>query len=524
MAKPLKVASTLLLILSLCLLSATLAFSHHQREDPERQLQQCLERCTQTRQEQRHCESQCREKYEEQGREQEEGGRGGEEGRGNEQESQSPYIYEEQRFKERVRTEGGWVRVSERFGKRSDLLWGVANYRVGVMEVNPYSYVVPNHWDADAVFFVARGRATVNLLEEDNRESVEIRRGDILRIPAGTTFSIINKENNEKLRIIKFFNPVAVPGRYRAYFGPGGRDPESFFWSFSHETTSAAFGTPWERLRQIFERQDKGAIIKASQQQIQEIGRHSSEGGSWPFGRGSGQRHQSFNLFKKRATHSSNRGQLFEADRHDYEHLRDLDLKVSYTNISGGSMTAPFYNSRVTKLAFIVNGEGYVEMACPHLATRSGGGEQQRETERGQRGEEEEEEEEQTRRGEEGREEEEGRVRYQKVRARLRRNTLFVAPAGHPTVIVSTGNDNLEVLCFEVNAEGNQRYYLTGKNSIYNQMDDTELELAFNQPAREPKQIFRQQRELILLKGPEGREEEEGRRGPLDSILDFAGF
>ncbi|KAL7196658.1 hypothetical protein ACSBR1_036636 [Camellia fascicularis] len=39
-----------------------------------------------------------------------------------------------------------------------------------------------------------------------------------------------------------------------------------------------------------------------------------------------------------------------------------------------GSMTAPYYNSWATKIAVVTNGEGYFEMACPHLSSSEFGG------------------------------------------------------------------------------------------------------------------------------------------------------
>ncbi|KAI8001558.1 Cupincin [Camellia lanceoleosa] len=37
-------------------------------------------------------------------------------------------------------------------------------------------------------------------------------------------------------------------------------------------------------------------------------------------------------------------------------------------------MTTPYYNSRATKIAVVTNGEGYFEMACPHLSSSEFGG------------------------------------------------------------------------------------------------------------------------------------------------------
>lgn len=96
-------------------------------------------------------------------------------------------------------------------------------------------------------------------------------------------------------------------------------------------------------------------------------------------------------------------------------------------------MTAPHYNSKATKIAVVVDGEGYFEMACPHLSQRP---ERQRETKIG--------------------------TSYQTVRSRLTAGTVVVIPAGHPFVAVASNNRNLQVLCFEVNAYNNQKFTLAG--------------------------------------------------------------
>lgn len=52
---------------------------------------------------------------------------------------------------------------------------------------------------------------------------------------------------------------------------------------------------------------------------------------------------------------------------------------------------------------------------------------------------------------------------YRKISSSLRPDTLFIVPAGHPFVAVASTHKNLEILCFEVNAENNIKYPLAGK-------------------------------------------------------------
>lgn len=104
-------------------------------------------------------------------------------------------------------------------------------------------------------------------------------------------------------------------------------------------------------------------------------------------------------------------------------------------------MTAPYYNSKSTKIAIVVDGEGYFEMACPHLSQSQGRQEERYESQRETR----------------------GGTSYQTVQSRLRVGTVVVVPAGHPFVAVASNNQNLQLLCFEINAYGNEKFTLAGR-------------------------------------------------------------
>lgn len=102
-------------------------------------------------------------------------------------------------------------------------------------------------------------------------------------------------------------------------------------------------------------------------------------------------------------------------------------------------MIAPYYNSRSTKLAFVVGGSGHFEMACPHLSAQSKS---------------------------QGRKERQGETRtdvhYEKVRARLSVGDAFVVPAGHPVAIIASQESNLQLASFGIKGSYNQKYFLAG--------------------------------------------------------------
>ncbi|XP_038982035.1 vicilin Car i 2.0101-like [Phoenix dactylifera] len=492
-------------------------------EDPEKRLEECRRECREQAEgrEQRECEKRCEEECKEhRGENKEEEKR--EEEKGEKRRGSDPFFFDEESFLHQVRTEHGHVRVLRNFLERSKLLLGVANYRVAILEANPNTFVLPSHWDAEALLFVARGNGLITRQCQDNKETQELRRGHIIRVRAGTIVSFVNKDRNEKLVIVMLFQTVATPGMLEAFVGAGGRNPESFYRSFSKPVLRAAFNTGVDKLERLFGRQKKGAMIEASQEQIRELSRRAgSEGLPRPFG----ESRRPFNLLDKRPSHSNRHGELREADGDDYPELRDLNIQVSHASINKGSMMSPNYNTEATTISIVVGGNGQVQIVRPRVSGQQEEG-RGREEEEG-RGREEEE----GRGQQEGKEEEEQRQRgqrYQRVESEVSRGTTYIVPAGHPSVAVSSRNERLEVLCFEINAMNNRRTWLAGSNNILKQMDRMTKELAFDQPAREVDEVLNAPREEVFMAGPQEREREseggEGRDGPLESILEFAGF
>ncbi|KAL3742597.1 hypothetical protein ACJRO7_017984 [Eucalyptus globulus] len=425
-------------------------------------------------------------RYEEE--EEEEGGES--EGR---EESDNPYVFDREHFKAIVETEHGRVSVLPKFTKRSKLLRGIENFRLALLEAEPNTFEVPSHWDTDAVLFIVEGRGTITLVRQNKRHSINIEEGDIVRVEAGTPVYMINRDQNQKLIIAELLRPVNLPGQFEAFYGTGGQNPESFYTAFSWEVLEAALKTDRNKLERLFGQQQQGAIVKASREQIEALSGHE-EGGRWPFG--GGESHgskgsRSFNLFNKHPSHANQHGQLYIADRDDFKELEDMDVMISFANITQGSMIGPYYNSRATKISFVTEGEGYLEMACPHLSSSRSKHSRHHQQQGGG-----------------------GGQTYQKVRAQLRRGTAFIVPAGHPVAAIASKNSNLQIACFEVNAENNVRYPLAGKRNIIDLMEREAKELAFNFPSRDVDRIFKSQDEEFFFAGPEEWQEQE--RGYAD--------
>ncbi|CAL4918247.1 unnamed protein product [Urochloa decumbens] len=514
----------LLLLLGTLLFAAAAASSWHEDREREREPWRCVRRCEERpRHERARCVQECRRREEDERQRHDDElvgrhgkGSGDERSEEHEQEqSQRPYVFGRRSFRRVVKSEQGSVWALRPFDEASKLLRGIRDYRVAVLEASPRSFIVPSHTDAHCICYVAQGEGVVTTIENGERQSYTVKEGDVFVAPAGTVTYLANTDGRRKLVIAKILHTIsAVPGKFEFFFGPGGKNPESILSSFSKSVQRAAYKTSSERLERLFGKQDKGVIVRASEEQVRELRRQASEGGHgphWPlppFGESRGP----FSLLDQRPSIANRHGQLYEADARSYRDLAEHDIRVSLANISAGSMSAPYYNSRSIKVAYVLDGEGHVEIVCPHLSQQEEQGRRRSERGRGRRGESESESES---------EEEQAGQGYRTIRARVSRGTAFVVPVGHPVVHVASRGSNLQIVCFEIRADKNEKVFLAGANNVLKKLDNPAKELAFAAKAREVDEVLGAQRDQGFLAGPEetGRREEqeeeerEGRRG-----------
>lgn len=112
-----------------------------------------------------------------------------------------------------------------------------------------------------------------------------------------------------------------------------------------------------------------------------------------------------------------------------------------------GSVLVPHYNSKSTIVAVVEQGQGRIEMACPHVGRQGQQGSEGRGSPREEQQE----------------EESEGGVQYQKVSTELSPGDVFIIPAGHPHAVIASQNENLRAVGFGINGWNNQRNFLAGK-------------------------------------------------------------
>ncbi|POO02125.1 Bicupin, oxalate decarboxylase/oxidase [Trema orientale] len=489
------------------------------RDEPQRRFEECQRSCQrqQTRdpRQAQECQQRCREQYEEERRRQERERRDEydvegretrwEEGRERQWEGQresrdNPYHVHSHRLQSRFRTDEGHFRVLEKLSERSELLRGLENHRLAVLEAAPNTFVAPHHCDADAVFVVTRGRGTISIVRQNNKESHNIERSDVVAVPAGSTVYLINQDNTERLQIVKLVTPVNIPGQFEEYFPAGsGENPPSYFGAFSTNATEEQIerliGEQRQGQREV---QRQGYVKKASQEQLRALSQHATS----PRRRG---RESSgpISLQQQSPLYSNDYGKFYEVNPEQNKQLKNMDVLVNWAELRQNSIMVPHYNSKATILVLVVEGTGRIEMACPHLSRQrqQRGGQQEEESQSG---------------------------RYERVTAQLSTGDVYIIPAGHPVAVVASGSQTLRMVGFGVNARNNERNFIAGKDNIIKQLEREAKELAFNMPGREVEQIFNQQPKMshFVPQDQSQQQQEEGRSRshPLASILNVAAF
>ncbi|XP_021291635.1 vicilin [Herrania umbratica] len=483
--------------------------------DPQRKYEECQERCDQKQQgqrEQQQCQRKCWEQYKEQERGEHENYHHLKQSRSEEEEEgqqrNNPYYFPKRRsFQTRFRDEEGNFKILQRFAENSSPLKGINDYRFAIFEANPNTFVLPHHSDAEAIYFVTKGKGTITFVTHENKESYNVQRGTAVSVPAACTVYVVNQDKQEKLTIAVLALPVNTPGKYEVFFPAGNNKPESYYRAFSYEVLEAVFNTQREKLEKIFEEQrgqegQQGMFRRAKPEQIRALSQQATSPGQ------RGGESLAVNLFSQSPVYSNRNGRFFEVCPEAFSQFQNMDVAVAAIKLNPGAIFVPHYNSKTTFLVLITDGYGYVEMACPHLSRQSQGSQSGRQDRREQ---------------EEEESEDETIGEYEQVKTPLSPGDIFVVPAGHAVTFFASKDQPLNAVAFGLNAQNNQRIFLAGKKNMVRQMDSEAKELSFGVPSKLVDDIFNNPDESYFMSFSQQRQRGDERRGnPLASIMDFA--
>ncbi|XP_058766996.1 vicilin-like [Vicia villosa] len=429
---------------------------------------------------------------------------------------ENPFIFESNRFQTLFENENGHIRVLQKFDQRSKIFENLQNYRLLEYKSKPHTIFLPQQTDADFILVVLSGRAILTVLKPDDRNSFNLERGDTIRLPAGTVAYLVNRDDDEDLRVIDLAIPINRPGQLQSFLFSGNQNQPSILSGFSKNILQASFNTDYEEIEKVLleghakeaqqrrslrdkrqQSQEEDVIAKLSRRQIEELSKNAKSSSK----KSVSSEFEPFNLRSRNPIYSNKFGKFFEVTPEKNPQLQNLDILVNSVEIKEGSLLLPHYNSRAIVIVTVNEGNGDFEL----VGLRN-------EKQQGQRKEDDEEEEQ---------EEEEINKQVINYKAKLSQGDVFIIPAGHPVAIRASSNLNL--LGFGINAENNQRNFLAGEeDNVISQIHPPVKDLAFPGSAQEVDRLLGNQKQSYFANAqPQQRERgSHETRDRLSSILD----
>ncbi|CAL5201855.1 unnamed protein product [Lathyrus oleraceus] len=402
---------------------------------------------------------------------------------------QNPFIFKSNKFQTLFENENGHIRLLQKFDQRSKIFENLQNYRLLEYKSKPHTIFLPQHTDADYILVVLSGKAILTVLKPDDRNSFNLERGDTIKLPAGTIAYLVNRDDNEELRVLDLAIPVNRPGQLQSFLLSGNQNQQNYLSGFSKNILEASFNTDYEEIEKVLleeheketqhrrslkdkrqQSQEENVIVKLSRGQIEELSKNAKSTSK----KGVSSESEPFNLRSRGPIYSNEFGKFFEITPEKNPQLQDLDIFVNSVEIKEGSLLLPHYNSRAIVIVTVNEGKGDFELVG-----------QRNENQQEQRKEDDEEE-------EQG--EEEINKQVQNYKAKLSSGDVFVIPAGHPVAVKASSN--LDLLGFGINAENNQRNFLAGdEDNVISQIQRPVKELAFPGSAQEVDRILENQKQ-----------------------------
>ncbi|CAL9221903.1 unnamed protein product [Arabidopsis halleri] len=438
---------------------------------------------------------------------------GGGSGEGWEEESTNhPYHFRKRSFKNWFQSKEGFVKLLPKFTKRAPALFrGIENYRFSLVEMEPTTFFVPHHWDADSVVIVLQGKGVIEFVTDNTKEAFHINKGDVVRVPSGVTHFLTNTNQTVPLRLAKFIVPVNNPGQFKDYFPSPSQFQQSYFSGFSKEVLSTSFNVPEELLERLVTRskeRGQGIIRRISPDQIKELAEHATS----PSNKHKAKKEKEedkdlrtmwtpFNLFAIDPIYSNDFGHFHEAHPKSFDQLQDLHIAAVWASMRQGSLFLPHFNSKTTFVTFVENGCARFEMATPYKS-----------------------QEEQQQWPGQGQEEEDLSEEVHKVVSRVCKGEVFIVPAGHPFTILSQDQDFVAV-GFGIYATNNKRTFLAGeeKNMLSN-LNPAATRVTFGVGSKLAEKLFTSQNYSYFAPTSRSQQIPEKHKPSFQSILDFAGF
>ncbi|TYH44701.1 hypothetical protein ES332_D11G213000v1 [Gossypium tomentosum] len=355
-------------------------------------------------------------------------------------------------------------------------------YHLQFITLEPNSVFLPVLLHANMVFFVHTGSGTLSWTDDDDMRDVNLRKGDVYRLPEGSAFYVQSslEAEREKLRIYAIFTN-AEDDIYEPYIGAYSSITDVVL-GFDTRVLQAAFKVP-EDLIEIMRASKPPAIIHAVQKEGKMLVEWQARllkaflGGNRDGffhsinGKKTKKKMRAYNVLEADPDFENCNGWSLTVDRKDLHILKHSNIGLFMVNLTKGSMMAPHWNPRASEIAIVLQGQGMVRVVCSSNAKE---------------------------------------CECRDMRYRVREGDIFAVPRFHPMAQMSFNNDSFVFMGFStLTTKRNHPQFLVGKKSALRIMEKQILALSFNVSNATIDQLLKPQRESVILDCTSCAEEEE---------------
>ncbi|MBA0618177.1 hypothetical protein Godav_027560 [Gossypium davidsonii] len=355
-------------------------------------------------------------------------------------------------------------------------------YHLQFITLEPNSVFLPVLLHANMVFFVHTGSGTLSWTDDDDMRDVNLRKGDVYRLPEGSAFYVQSslEAEREKLRIYAIFTN-AEDDIYEPSIGAYSSITDVVL-GFDTRVLQTAFKVP-EDLIEIMRASKPPAIIHAVQKEGKMLVEWQARllkaflGGNRDGffhsinGKKTKKKMRAYNVLEADPDFENCNGWSLTVDRKDLHILKHSNIGLFMVNLTKGSMMAPHWNPRASEIAIVLQGQGMVRVVCSSNAKE---------------------------------------CECRDMRYRVREGDIFAVPRFHPMAQMSFNNDSFVFMGFStLTTKRNHPQFLVGKKSALRIMDKQILALSFNVSNATIDQLLKPQRESVILDCTSCAEEEE---------------
>ncbi|GFY94013.1 RmlC-like cupins superfamily protein [Actinidia rufa] len=342
-------------------------------------------------------------------------------------------------------------------------------YHLQFITLEPNALLLPVLLHADMVFYVKTGSGRLIWVDEDEKRTVNLRRGDVYRLQPGTAFSVQSnlEAERQKLRIYALFTnsieDLQEPsmGTYSSI-----RD---LILGFDKKVLQAAFNVPEEVIEEITSGPTTPAIVHAEPKKGRTFwefetqfmkGLLGSKGYSMFDLENKKRKIKTFNILKADKDFENCNGWSLTVTKKNLPALRGSNIGLLMVNLTKGSMMGPHWNPMATEISIVIEGEGMVQVVCSSTMDES---------------------------------------ECKNMRFRVEEGDVFAVPRFHPMAQMAFNNGSLVFMGFSTSTKKNHPQFLAGKASVLQTLDRQVMAVSFNVTNTTISQLMDSQRESIIL-------------------------